>query len=280
MGQRSSMSAITSRSSSLPDRPWGYHPVGRDPSFGALDCVCLHGAGSPVAEGSYPRARIAVMLGGAFHARSSQGAAVVGAGALVLGNAGASYEFRHLDDGGDRSLVFDYDAGLLEELGPSGFRRVAVPPSSASAPVIALARRALCSGDPEDLRDAALAVASVAIASQHGERATSSAQERQISHVLRYIEAHYADDCSLETLAASARLSIFHFARAFRAITGNTPRQVVIATRLRAAAALLHTTHTPIIDIALEVGFGDLSHFTTSFARAFGVSPGAYRRGS
>ena len=272
-------SSTAARSSRLPARAWGYHPLDCQAAFGAHDCVCLHGARS-VAEGCYTRARIAVMLGGAFHARSSQGAAVVGAGALVLGNAGAGYEFRHLDDGGDRSLVFDYDDEVLEELGPGGFRSAAIAPMAASAPVVALARRALCSGDAEELRDAAVAVAAVAIAAQRGVRAVASDQERRISDVLRYIEAHHAEDCSLETLAARARLSLFHFARVFRALTGNTPRQVVIATRLRAAAALLHTTRTPILDVALEVGFGDLSHFTASFTRAFGVSPGAYRRGS
>lgn len=276
MGQH----ATSTGGSRLPDRPWGYHPVDLGPLLTARDCVCLHGAHSPLACGSYPRARIAVMLGGVFHARSSQGAAVVGAGALLLGNAGAPYEFRHLDDGGDRSLVFDYDPAVLEELGPRGFRRAAVPPSAASTPVVALARRALCSGDAEDLRDAALAVAAVAIAAQDGGRAIASAQERRISGVLRHIEACYADDCSIEALAARARLSPFHFARVFRAVTGNTPRQVVIATRLRAAATLLRSTRAPILEVALDVGFGDLSHFTASFARAFGVPPGGYRRGS
>jgi AraC family transcriptional regulator len=53
---------------------------------------------------------------------------------------------------------------------------------------------------------------------------------------------------------------------------------VVIATRLRTAAGLLRGTRAPILDVALDVGFGDLSHFTTSFTRAFGVSPARYRR--
>lgn len=272
-------SSLIPRTPRLPERPGGYHVIERRARFGASDCVCVYGA-RRVAEGWSPRARIAVMLGGTFHARSSRGAAVVGAGALVLGNAGGAYEFRHLDDGGDRSLVFDYDDELLEDLGPAGFRDAAIPPSAATAAVVALARRALCSGDPEALGDVALAVAAVAIEAQRGARAIASAHAHRISAVLRYIEAHHADDCSVDTLAARARLSPFHFAHVFRALVGNTPRQVVIATRLRAAAALLHATRASVLDVATEVGFGDLSHFTTSFTRAFGVSPGAYRRGS
>jgi AraC-like DNA-binding protein len=36
----------------------------------------------------------------------------------------------------------------------------------------------------------------------------------------------------------------------------------------------------PILEVALETGFGDLSHFTTSFRRLFGTSPGRYRAAS
>jgi len=60
-------------------------------------------------------------------------------------------------------------------------------------------------------------------------------------------------------------------------VTGRTPRQHVIATRLRAAARRLAATRTPVTRVALEAGFGDLSHFIASFARAFGASPRAYR---
>jgi AraC family transcriptional regulator len=61
-------------------------------------------------------------------------------------------------------------------------------------------------------------------------------------------------------------------------MTGQTPRQFVIATRMRGAAIALRTTRRRITDIALDAGFGDLSHFTSSFARAFGVSPRTYQK--
>ncbi|MEO7732845.1 MAG: AraC family transcriptional regulator [Kofleriaceae bacterium] len=272
---------LATSSSRFPARPTGYHLLCGEATFRAHDCICHHGADSPRSEGTYPCARIGVMLGGVFHTRSRQGAAVVGAGAMVLGNPGAAYEYRHFDDGGDRSIVFDYEPAVLEELGQAGFRRPCAPPSAGSASAMALARHALCSGDPEDLREAALVVAAVVVAGERGDAGAPSAtvrQARRISHSLRYIEAHFADDCSLDVLAAQARLSHFHFLRVFRATTGQTPRQIVIATRLRAAASALRATRAPILDVALDVGFGDLSHFTTSFTRAFGVSPRAYRR--
>ncbi|HEU4727150.1 MAG TPA: AraC family transcriptional regulator [Kofleriaceae bacterium] len=269
-------------SPAFPDRPRGHHPVDREDTFGARDCVCHRGARSPRSEGAYPCARIAVMLGGAFQARSQQGSVIVGPGALLLGNAHAGYEYRHLDDGGDRSFEFDCGEPLLEELGRPAFRHAAVPAAASTAHAVALARRALWSGDPEAVREAALAAAAIVVSAERGTpRATihaAGSQARRIAQALRYIEGHHAGDCSLEVLAAHAGVTSFHFLRTFRAVTGQTPRQVVIATRLRAAATALVTTRRPVLDIALDVGFGDLSHFTASFSRAFGASPGAFRR--
>ncbi|NMO13650.1 helix-turn-helix transcriptional regulator [Pyxidicoccus fallax] len=268
---------------SFPARPRGEHLLGQDASMQATDCVCHAGVCSPLFEGAHPRAHISVLLAGTFHARSRQGAALVGPGALLLGNAFAPYEYRHVDDGGDRSIVFDYDEVLMDELGGSrGFSRLCIPSSPASAGAVMLAWQALWSGEAEALKEAALAVAEVALAADQGESGEdvrpSPRQVRRVARTLRYVEAHCADDCSLDALAAQAGLSRFHFLRVFRAMTGQTPRQFVIATRLRVAATALRATRKPITEVALDAGFGDLSHFTTSFTRAFGASPRAFRK--
>ena len=95
-----------------------------------------------------------------------------------------------------------------------------------------------------------------------------------------YIEAHSADDCSNQTLCSRAQLSSFHFLRLFHSLAGQTPRQFVINTRLRRAAMALRATREPITRIAMDVGFGDLSHFVGSFTRVFGASPRNYRKRS
>jgi AraC family transcriptional regulator len=268
-------------------RPPGMHLLGHDAGFRARDCVCGHGVRSPVLEGQFVRAQIAVLLVGTFHVRSSTGAAVVGPGGLVLGNPATAYEVRHPVDGGDRSLVFDYDDAVLDELAGSlprrGARRfdsAAVPASPAGLEAIVLAEQALRSRDAQALQEAALGVALLAFAVERRLPSSppSHVQARRVARALRYIDAHSAGDCSLEVLASEARLSRYHFLRVFRAMTGQTPRQYVIATRLRVAAAALRASRTPITRIAIDAGFGDLSHFIASFARAFGISPAAYRR--
>jgi AraC-like DNA-binding protein len=79
-------------------------------------------------------------------------------------------------------------------------------------------------------------------------------------------------------MAEAADLSRYHFIRVFRALTGEPPRQRLIGIRLRAAADRLIGTREPVTQIALSVGFNDLSHFNASFRQAFGMSPRAWRR--
>jgi AraC-like DNA-binding protein len=282
------LAVTTAGATALPRRAPGYHPLVAEPGFRAVDCVCGHTRRSPTVEGAHTAARVVVMLGGAFHIRSSTGDALVGAGAMVLGNPGNAYELRHVDDGGDRSIVFDYDGALVDELGAgagararAAFRRVAVPCSPASTAAVVLAREAMRAGDAEALREAALAVADAALAFGRDRGPApppySGAQARRVAQTVRYIDAHSDGDCALATLAAQAGLTRFHFLRVFRALTGQTPRQHVIATRLRAAAIALRASRAPIVDVALDAGFGDVTHFTHRFTASFGVSPRAYR---
>jgi AraC-like DNA-binding protein len=251
--------------------------------------MCKHGRHSPVFGGQYPSSRVVVLLEGAFHARTSRGGGLLGHGSLLLGNPGDAYEYRHIDDGGDHCLDFDYDIHLLHEVRGSladrarGFGRGYLPSSATSAAAVALAREAVRTGEPDTVHHAALAVLECALTAP-GRAAVavpaspSPRSERQIVRAIRYVEQHLADDCSLHALAQLSGLSSFHFLRVFRLLTGQTPRQFVISTRLRAAAAALRETRNPVVEVAMNAGFGDLSHFNASFARCFGCSPGAYRR--
>jgi AraC family transcriptional regulator len=287
--KRVALTMTRSISARLPRLPPGSHSVGRGDGFTAIDCVCEQGLHSPVAAGQYSRNRVVVVLEGAFHARTSRGGGLLGHGALLLGNPGDAYEYRHIDDGGDRCLGFDYDERLFDDVRRSladhvpGFGRTCVAASAASAAAIALAHEALCTGEPDTLVQVALTMLDVALtASGRGAveapARPSPSSERQVVRTIRYVEQHFADDCSLEVLARLSGISSFHFLRMFRILTGQTPRQFLIATRLRVAAVALRATRDPIAEVALNAGFGDLSHFNASFARCFGRSPGAYRR--
>jgi transcriptional regulator GlxA family with amidase domain len=82
---------------------------------------------------------------------------------------------------------------------------------------------------------------------------------------------------NLNALAKIARLSPYHFLRVFEGLTGTTPHQYMLRSRLRRAAIRLRKEPTRILDIALGCGFGDISNFNRTFRAEFGMSPRAYR---
>jgi AraC family transcriptional regulator len=85
-------------------------------------------------------------------------------------------------------------------------------------------------------------------------------------------------DVSLSQLAAECRLSINHFARAFRQSTGTAPHRWFMERRLDKAKELLRNASLPLAEVALASGFADQSHFTRTFTQFIGMSPGAWRR--
>jgi len=97
--------------------------------------------------------------------------------------------------------------------------------------------------------------------------------------VEEFVQADLAGEISLESLASVACMSVDHFLRSFRAASGVTPYQYVLALRLRKAAVMLKAGKAPIGAIALQCGFGNPSHFSVKFHAHFGVSPSRYRQG-
>lgn len=91
------------------------------------------------------------------------------------------------------------------------------------------------------------------------------------------IDARYRESLDVPALARAAHLSPAHFSREFRRSFGETPHQYLLTRRMERAATLLRTTDRTVADICLLVGLRSVGSFTTSFGRAFGVSPTAYR---
>lgn len=79
----------------------------------------------------------------------------------------------------------------------------------------------------------------------------------------------------LDVLAQEAGLSKFHLIRSFRAHTGLTPWQYQVRLRVELAKAALDAGAAPS-RLAHDLGFVDQSHFTRTFRRLVGATPGAY----
>jgi AraC family transcriptional regulator len=95
---------------------------------------------------------------------------------------------------------------------------------------------------------------------------------------IAYIKAHLAQELSLVTLAALEKTSPAHFARLFKSTTGLAPHQYVIKCRIEEAKRLLAETEEALIDIGLQVGCTDQSHFTALFHKHVGLPTLSSRR--
>lgn len=140
----------------------------------------------------------------------------------------------------------------------------------------------------EDLgRDAALGIARhlVVFLRRPGNQAQFSAQlaaqtarREPLREVQQWISEHPDGDLSVESLAARARLSPRHFARAFQAETGTTPGRYVDRVRLEHARRLLEDTADGVEQISRASGYGTPEAMRRAFVRALGTAPAEYRR--
>jgi AraC-like DNA-binding protein len=99
-------------------------------------------------------------------------------------------------------------------------------------------------------------------------------------HLLRakdLADARYTERVDVADMAGAAGLSKAHFSREFRRTFGESPHHYLLTRRLERAAALLRMTDWTVGEICVAVGLASLGSFTTSFKRAFGETPSAYR---
>lgn len=102
----------------------------------------------------------------------------------------------------------------------------------------------------------------------------------QIQRLNEYIETHLAEDLALADLATTVPMSEFHFARLFKATTGETPYRYITQRRIERAKVLLSVTQLSVAEIAYRVGFANQSHFTAQFRKLVGATPKQYRAAS
>lgn len=108
-------------------------------------------------------------------------------------------------------------------------------------------------------------------------RQVQALQKWRLKRVFEYVDLHLSAKITLAELAGVAGLSRMHFASQFRAATNLRPHEFVLRRRILRAEELLQNTTTPIVEIALTVGFQTQAHFTTIFKRFVGSTPNRWR---
>lgn len=249
----------------------------------AVDYRCTLGP----ADKPYPEQHHSFSLSyvrhGSFGCRSRGRAVELVAGSLLVGYPGDEYLCTHEHAEGDACLSFQLTPALVEAVGGSDavWRSVALPPVPALMVLGELAQAAASGESDLGLDEIGMALASrfVAASGRAPRRAdeTRARDRRRAVEAALWIDANAASAIGLPEAAAQAGLSPFHFLRVFAAVLGVTPHQYLVRSRLRHAARRLAEETQPITEVALDVGFADLSNFIRSFRRAAGVSPCRFR---
>jgi AraC family transcriptional regulator len=233
------------------------------------------------------RYSIAYVRKGSFGYRRGRRSAELVAGSVLVGRQGDEYVCTHDHVCGDECLSFNFTAESLAAIGAPDdvWSLGAVPPLAELMVWAELGQSAVDGRDAglgADLDEIGLAMLgglSRLRADRSSPAAEPGARDRRTAvESALWIGAHASQPVRLEDAARAAGISAFHFLRLFSRVLGVTPHQYLVRSRLRRAARLLADENRPVTDVALDVGFADLSNFVRTFHRAAGVSPRQFRR--
>lgn len=109
----------------------------------------------------------------------------------------------------------------------------------------------------------------------------SSGQEEnkalRIGETVTYIEEHFLQPITLQSMADMAYLSTRQFLRVFTRNYQTTPMDYIINKRLDYSCTLLRSPGLTISQVAMESGFRDQNYYSRQFRKVFGCSPSEYR---
>lgn len=109
---------------------------------------------------------------------------------------------------------------------------------------------------------------------EHGDSAASSFI---VNNALKYIEENYKEKLNLSDVAEKVYVSQWHLSKLLNKHTGQNFSELVNSVRIEKAKQLLQDPSLRIGDIAEEVGFLDMAHFSAVFKKQMGTSANEYR---
>ncbi|MFY1670233.1 helix-turn-helix domain-containing protein [Plantactinospora sp. WMMB334] len=110
------------------------------------------------------------------------------------------------------------------------------------------------------------------------EPVTARIGDARIRRAIEMMRENLDQQLTLEDIAGSVWMSVYHFLRVFKAATGQTPRRYLTRLRLRAALRLLRGGDLSITEVALRCGFSSPSSLSAAFSRETGMTPHAFRQ--
>ncbi|MFN7040172.1 MAG: helix-turn-helix domain-containing protein [Acidovorax temperans] len=115
------------------------------------------------------------------------------------------------------------------------------------------------------------------VLSPEKENPPSSMSGGKLQRVVAHMEAHLDQDMPLSSLVELSGLSSSQFTRTFRAAMGKPPHGYLLDLRIERARNLLEKTDLSIIEVGMQCGFAQPTHFATMFRKLVGLSPREWR---
>jgi len=199
---------------------------------------------------------------------------------LTLYPAGLPHANRWHSSGG-RSLNVEFAPQWLERLRgqttvldrPAGYKH---------GPQVWLARRLFeeCrhQDDASPLAVEGLTLELLAECSRSRVELPHSYPPRWLDRVCELLRDRFSENLSLSEVAREVGISPDHLTRSFRQHHGCTIGEYVRGLRVEFACRRLAASELPLVQIALDAGFTDQSHFTKSFKHLMGFTPAAFRK--
>jgi AraC family transcriptional regulator len=105
----------------------------------------------------------------------------------------------------------------------------------------------------------------------------SSFYKQKINGVLNYVDNHLADDLNVKLLSERFGISFFHFHRILKAYLNEPLGSYIGRVRLETAIKLIRYSDETLSDIAVRVGYSNVSAFSKAFSKEFGLSPQEFK---
>jgi AraC family transcriptional regulator of arabinose operon len=99
-----------------------------------------------------------------------------------------------------------------------------------------------------------------------------------LEEVQSFMLEHIGQPLDLDTLAAAAKLSKYHFTNKYKSLTGYSPIRHFLNMKMEHACHLLDTSDLSVKGVAASLGYDDPLYFSRLFRKTVGMSPRTYRR--
>jgi two-component system response regulator YesN len=100
----------------------------------------------------------------------------------------------------------------------------------------------------------------------------------QLAQVKSYVEEHFAENITLESIAALVYMNPYYFSSFFKKHTGQNFKNYVTEVRMSHAQRLLLQSDLMVYEIADRVGYNNARHFSDMFKKQFGKLPQEYKQ--